>query len=135
MVEIFHCLIFPPCLTASQPLCLPACIHEYLITQTFLLYFFPPAFLFAIFPKSFKTKYRVAVRNFKRNSRRLTTHYDIYETLKDLTRLDEDSLANEKIRKRTEELAERGGTTLPRGMSLFLDIPEQRTCDSAGIER
>ncbi|KAL7030043.1 hypothetical protein ACKWTF_006493 [Chironomus riparius] len=91
-------------------------------------------FLFAIFPKSFKMKYRLAVRNFKRNSRRLTTHYDVYETLKDLIHLDEDSLANEKIRKRSEELMERGGITLPRGISLFLEVPEQRTCDSAGIE-
>lgn len=80
-------------------------------------------------------KYRLAVRNFKRNSRRLTTHYDVYETLKDLIHLDEDSLANEKIRKRSEELMERGGITLPRGISLFLEVPEQRTCDSAGIER
>lgn len=80
-------------------------------------------------------KYRLAVRNFKRNSRRLTTHYDVYETLKDLTHLDEDSLANEKIRKRSEELIERGGITLPRGISLFLEVPEQRSCDSAGIER
>lgn len=91
--------------------------------------------MFAVFPKSFKSKYPLAIRNFKRNSRRLTTHYDIYETLKDLVEINENSLLNEKLKKRSNELMERAGATLPRGMSLFVEVPEQRTCDSAGIER
>ena len=92
------------------------------------------AFLFAIFPKSFKQKYPLAVRNFKRNSRRLTTHFDVFETLKDLSNLDVNSLANEKLKTRAEDLKEREGN-FPRGISLFLEMPNERTCDNAGIER
>jgi Protein of unknown function (DUF229) len=35
----------------------------------------------------------------------------------------------------SNELKERGTAMLPRGISLFLEVPEERTCDSAGIER
>jgi leucyl aminopeptidase len=92
------------------------------------------AFLFAVFPKSFKQKFPLAVRNFKRNSRRLTTHFDVFETLKDLSNLDANVLNSEKLKKRAEDLKERAAN-LPRGISLFLEIPNERTCDYAGIER
>lgn len=74
------------------------------------------------------------MKNFKRNSRRLTTHFDVYETLKDIANLESDVISNEKVKKRSEDLKERG-ETLPRGISFFTEIPEARTCDSAGIER
>jgi hypothetical protein len=92
------------------------------------------AFFFAILPKSFKQSYPLAVRNLRRNSRRLTTHFDVFETLKDLSNIDGDVISNDKIRKRSEELKERIAT-LPRGISLFSEIPSERSCDYAGIER
>lgn len=90
--------------------------------------------MFAIFPKTFKQKFPMAVRNFKRNSRRLTTHFDVYETLKDLSNLDANSLSSENLKKRAGDLKEREANP-PRGISLFLEIPDERTCDYAGIER
>lgn len=95
--------------------------------------FFSAAF-FAVLPKAFKQKYPLAVRNLKINSRRLTTHYDVFETLKDLSKIDTNLLNNEKLRKRSDDLKERE-RNLPRGISLFLEIPVERTCESAGIER
>jgi Protein of unknown function (DUF229) len=92
------------------------------------------AFFFAILPKSFKQSYPLAVRNLKRNARKLTTHFDVFETLKDLSNIDGNVISNEKIRKRSEELKDRVAT-LPRGISLFLEIPGERSCDYAGIER
>lgn len=93
-----------------------------------------PAFLFAVLPETFKKKYPLAVRNLRRNSRRLTTHFDVFETLKDLSNVDKGIISNEKIQKRSADLKEREAT-LPRGISLFLEIPGERTCDLAGIER
>lgn len=74
------------------------------------------------------------MRNLRRNSRRLTTHFDVFETLKDLSNVDKGIISNEKIQKRSADLKEREAT-LPRGISLFLEIPGERTCDLAGIER
>lgn len=74
------------------------------------------------------------MRNFKRNTRRLTTHFDVYETLKDIANLEGDVISNEKVKKRSADLKERADT-LPRGISFFTEIPHDRTCDSAGIER
>ncbi|CRL04765.1 CLUMA_CG017825, isoform A [Clunio marinus] len=90
-------------------------------------------FLFAVFPKTFKQKYPLAIRNFRRNSRRLTTHFDMFETLKDLSNIDGNVLSNEMLRKRASDLNEREAN-LPRGISLFLEIPGHRTCDAGGIE-
>lgn len=102
--------------------------------QTLIFTFSAAAFFFGVFPKSFKRKYPLAVRNFRRNSRRLTTHFDVYETLKDIANLDGDVISNDKVKKRSEDLKERGGT-MPRGISMFNEIPNDRTCDYAGIER
>jgi hypothetical protein len=74
------------------------------------------------------------MKNFKKNTRRLTTHFDVYETLKDIANLESDVISNVKVKKRSADLKERG-ETLPRGISFFTEIPEDRTCDSAGIER
>lgn len=74
------------------------------------------------------------MRNLRRNSRRLTTHFDLFETLKDLSNVDKGIISNEKLQKRSADLKEREAT-LPRGISLFLEIPGERTCDLAGIER
>lgn len=74
------------------------------------------------------------MKNFRRNTRRLTTHYDVYETLKDLSELNSNSISNENIKSKSRDLNERLVSMLPRGISLFLEIPEYRSCDSAGIE-
>lgn len=86
--------------------------------------------MFAIIPPSFKSKYPLAVRNLMVNSRRLTTHFDIFETLKDLSNLSKSPLTSENIRRRSKDLPEGA-----RGISLFLEVSTSRTCDNAGIER
>ena len=68
-------------------------------------------------PPEFKTKYPIALRNLKANSHRLTTPFDIHETLINVVNLREVSLGN---------MSE-------RGISLFREIPPERTCVQAGI--
>lgn len=78
-----------------------------------------------IVPEWFRTMYPRAIQNLNRNSMRLTTPYDLHETLLDLANtklLDDDS-----IKKRM------GAVQGNRGISLFLEIPEDRTCQDAGI--
>ena len=69
-------------------------------------------------PPEFKTKYSIAFMNLKTNSHRLTTPFDIHETLMDVVNLRGFSLGN---------LSE-------RGISLFREIPPERTCLQAGID-
>lgn len=86
-------------------------------------------FLFLVYPKWFRQKFTTAVSNLKRNAKKLTSPFDLHETLLDLvdlTRLEKDVL-----RTRSEELGKT--PELPRGISLFLPIPESRACKDAGI--
>lgn len=87
-------------------------------------------FLFVVPPKRFSQQYPEAMRNLVRNRRRLTTHFDLYETFRDLAELD--SLESRTIETRAHELLEI--EPMPRGISLFLPIPETRTCYNAAIE-
>lgn len=82
-------------------------------------------FLFFAFPTWFSKLYPTAVANLKRNSRRLTTPFDLHETLADL--LNPTSLITDAIKKRSRNLSNQ------TGISLFLNIPENRTCLTAGI--
>ncbi|XP_008475501.1 uncharacterized protein LOC103512515 [Diaphorina citri] len=84
-------------------------------------------FLFFIMPQTFKTKYRVAYSNLLYNQHRLTTPYDLHETFKDL--IDVSSLKDELLRQ------DRGPDkdNIPRGISLFRNIPDTRGCHQAGI--
>lgn len=86
-------------------------------------------FLFLVPPKWFPEKYPAAMRNLVRNRRRLTTHFDLYETLRDLA--DIKSLEVAAIKQRTKDL--RDTEPMPRGISLFLPVPVQRTCYDASI--
>lgn len=86
-------------------------------------------FLFVVPPKWFPEKYPEAMRNLVRNRHKLTTHFDLYETLRDL--LDLPSLTMAILADRSKELLEID--SLPRGISLFLPIPPSRTCYSASI--
>lgn len=87
--------------------------------------------LLAIYPDWLRDKYPMAMQNFERNSRSLTTPYDLHETLRDVSRLDE--LQNSKIVARTNTLQLYSPKKLPRGISLFLPIPDFRTCELAHI--
>ena len=68
-------------------------------------------------PPEFKTKYPIALRNLRTNSHRLMTLFDVHETLMDVVNYREVALGN----------------LSNRGISLFREIPPERTCLQAGI--
>ena len=69
-------------------------------------------------PPEFKAKYPIALKNLRINSQRLTTAFDIHETLLDVINFQGDSKANLSY----------------RGISLFREIPLERNCLHAGID-
>lgn len=80
-----------------------------------------------IIPEWFQNMYPSAMKNLNKNTIRLTTPYDLHETLLEFIntkQLDDDSIA---IRTKM--------TGNKRGISLFLEIPENKTCDTAGIPK
>ncbi|XP_022183936.2 uncharacterized protein LOC111043330 [Nilaparvata lugens] len=85
--------------------------------------------LYFSFPEWFRKKYAVAIRNLKYNSRRLTTPFDLHETLLHL--LHPDQLTEKSLRRRIDHL--RNDVVKPRGISLFLPISPERTCAEAGV--
>jgi hypothetical protein len=87
-------------------------------------------FLFFVFPEWFKDAYPTAVANVQKNTHRLTTSLDIYETLLDLLKLEQ--LEKLSLRKRSEELKK--AKLKPRQISLFLPVHKSRTCLEAGID-
>ncbi|CAD6998483.1 uncharacterized protein LOC101462702 isoform X2 [Ceratitis capitata] len=87
--------------------------------------------LVAIYPTWFKQKYAKAVYNLENNAKRLTTFYDVYATLLDLLNLD--NLRPSTLQARSKEILE--SDVIPRGISLFLSVPETRTCENAGIAK
>ncbi|CAK1602895.1 unnamed protein product [Parnassius mnemosyne] len=84
-------------------------------------------FVYILTPHSFREKYSAAYSNLKLNSRRLTTPFDLHETLNDL--VDLKNIENENI-------IFRGDNTYAtkRGISLFMPVPDNRTCEMAGID-
>jgi len=92
-------------------------------------------FLYFSFPTWFSEKYRSAVSNVKLNRNRLTTPFDLHETLLDL--LNPESIEDNVIRDRhlkLRSLVNSGNASLlPRGISLFTPIPLSRDCEVAGI--
>ncbi|KAH8374634.1 hypothetical protein KR200_002278 [Drosophila serrata] len=79
----------------------------------------------AIYPRWMVRRFPLAIENLKANAHRLITTHDLHETLKDLTNLE--NLKDENIRRRTQQLRN------DRNVSLFLPIPEERSCSSAEI--
>ena len=75
-------------------------------------------FMLLAFPPWFSKEYPKIYRNLLINRRRLTTPFDIYETLVDLLNL---------------ERTPRDSSLVQRGISLFSEIPEGRTCEHAAI--
>lgn len=78
-----------------------------------------------LFPQKFKNLYKLAYQNFKENSGRLITPYDIYYTLIDL--LNPVLLTDHTIQQRSlnEENLNKS--------SLFVPVSEKRTCALVGI--
>ncbi|XP_035826446.1 uncharacterized protein LOC101850422 [Aplysia californica] len=75
-----------------------------------------PYFSF-LFPPWFERKYPDAMRNLRTNTKRLTTPFDLHETFKDFLKF---SGAGK-------------GNVLARGISLFKEIPLERSCEHADI--
>lgn len=83
-----------------------------------------------LLPVDFRRRYPLAVKNFERNTRRLTTAFDVFETIRDLIYIETTDITNKQIRKRTERLKT---MTDAKNISLFLPIPANRTCKSLDI--
>lgn len=75
-------------------------------------------FMFLIFPKWFIKRYPDIDQVLKINSHRLTTPFDIHKTLVDILNFDG------KVRK---------ATVKKRGISLFSEVPGDRSCQDASI--
>ena len=75
--------------------------------------------LYISFPKLFQERYADRMRNVRTNARRLTTPFDIHATLLDLLGL-----------YKPGNTAKKG---MQRGLSLFTEIPPERTCKDATI--
>lgn len=85
-------------------------------------------FVYVIIPEWYREIYTQAYANLRKNSRRLTTPFDIHEMLKDL--LDPFALTAKHLEEKYE--AENAKNT-SRGQSLFRTISSKRTCEDAGI--
>ncbi|KAH8276394.1 hypothetical protein KR018_000281, partial [Drosophila ironensis] len=83
-----------------------------------------------LYPPWMKQRYPQAIANLELNAHRLTTPFDVHATM--LSLLDLDNLEANELHQRAVEL-EDPDSTLPRGISLFLPVPEVRTCEQAGI--
>ncbi|GLH16371.1 Uncharacterized protein GBIM_20653 [Gryllus bimaculatus] len=93
-------------------------------------------FLFFVFPDWFRERYAAAVANVGRNARRLTTPFDLYETLRDLLRPAQ-RLTQDAVRARSQALSATPSPAAdrpPRAVSLFLEVPRDRTCAEAAID-
>ncbi|GFO32785.1 hypothetical protein PoB_005929000 [Plakobranchus ocellatus] len=76
-------------------------------------------YIFFVFPPWFKRKYPQLISTHKINQNSLSSHFDVYETIRDLLYL--------------KNLPRKNGSQKERGISLFREIPRERTCDNAGI--
>ncbi|XP_039481801.1 uncharacterized protein LOC120445436 isoform X1 [Drosophila santomea] len=85
----------------------------------------------AIYPEWLKRKYPLAVRNLESNAHSLITPYDLRETLADV--IDLGQLKDANLEVGMKRLQSHPANRLPRGISLFLPIPDHRTCDLAHI--
>ncbi|XP_049303315.1 uncharacterized protein LOC105222033 [Bactrocera dorsalis] len=77
--------------------------------------------MFISIPSWYQNKYPDFMKNLQINQRRLTTTYDIYATMKHILEVAEPE----------KEFPYLNGTI--HGVSIFREIPEDRTCDNAGI--
>ncbi|XP_048757347.2 uncharacterized protein LOC125667748 [Ostrea edulis] len=78
--------------------------------------------LFAmVLPDHIKSRFPHIHRNLKTNINRLSTHYDVFETLKDIMNAD------------FTEKPSIDTLNIPRGISLLREIPTERSCKNADI--
>ncbi|XP_016987908.1 uncharacterized protein LOC108050645 [Drosophila rhopaloa] len=82
------------------------------------------------YPRWLEERYPQAIGNLKTNNHRLVTAFDLHATLLDLPNLT--SLEDEQLQQRSADL-EALGRNLPRGISLFMPIPDHRDCSLASI--
>jgi hypothetical protein len=75
-------------------------------------------FMHVIIPAWFQNKFPEVVKTLKSNQRRLSTPFDVYETLQDILHY------HGQIKQHNTSL---------RGVSWFNEIPSNRTCENAGI--
>lgn len=78
-------------------------------------------FIYLRFPHGFRRRFPKEYENVLVNSRRLTTPYDLYNTLQHILHLD-----NNEYKRLTSPAC-------PKCESLFKEIAENRTCEEAGI--
>ncbi|CAG7723119.1 unnamed protein product, partial [Allacma fusca] len=83
-------------------------------------------FLYLLIPGRFQEQFPLAAKNLIENQNKLTTHFDLHETLQDLSDLG-------RIFQRNVLRGSLFDKDLPRGISLFSPIPARRTCKDAGI--
>lgn len=76
-------------------------------------------FFFLAFPPWFADRYPVQWRNLRLNERRLVTPFDIYATLREVLNFTGD--------------VPREANVSERGISLFAQVPPERTCEDASI--
>ncbi|KAH8248717.1 hypothetical protein KR032_002524 [Drosophila birchii] len=88
-------------------------------------------FLSILYPAWMRNKYPMAIKNLAGNAHSLVTTFDLYETFKHL--LQPNSLEDEAISIRSKELTRLNASQIPRGVSLFLAIPPERTCKTSHI--
>ncbi|XP_068151113.1 uncharacterized protein [Drosophila tropicalis] len=86
--------------------------------------------LIALYPDWLSERYPEAVSNLQLNSKRLTTPFDLHATMLDL--LDIRYLEKDQLLRRADALTN-DPLKLPRGISLFLPVPVERTCEQATI--
>ncbi|CAL8139310.1 unnamed protein product [Orchesella dallaii] len=90
-------------------------------------------FAFLLFPKWFQMKYKEAYQNLVDNQWRLTTPFDLHEMLVDLLNL-EDNLSKDKLQERVDSLPSHLAKGRATSKSLFLPIPKDRDCQTAGVD-
>nr|XP_023021582.1 uncharacterized protein LOC111509955 isoform X1 [Leptinotarsa decemlineata] len=78
-------------------------------------------FVMMVLPDGFENQYQRAYHNLKRNTRRLTSPFDLHETLVDL--INPSDMKDEYLE----------GVDQSRGVSFFRQISKDRTCEDVGI--
>ncbi|XP_016974849.1 uncharacterized protein LOC108041432 [Drosophila rhopaloa] len=87
--------------------------------------------LVAMYPEWLKQQYPMAMENLEKNAHSLITPYDLHETLRDVISLGEMQDAHIEVRR--NNLLSCPKKKIPRAVSLFLPVPDHRTCDLAHI--
>ncbi|KAF6215425.1 hypothetical protein GE061_010177 [Apolygus lucorum] len=85
-----------------------------------------------VLPERFKAKYPKDVESLKLNSHRLSSHFDIHKTLLDILYRYE-TITDDYTDEPSQLYFKRTLKLKGHGISLFTEIPENRTCSSAGI--